>query len=334
MNDGILISFIVPVYNVEPYINQCITSIAQQITDGIEIILIDDGSNDRSGEICDELAEIFTNITVIHQKNAGHSAARNFGLTCAKGRYVTFVDSDDFIEEHCISKIINWIDNNDEDLCLMNTFKFFNDGSLQILDVFPDRCKIKDVAADKAISAIAATEKFPGSACGKLFKREFIINNDIKFPIDLLHGEDLTFMIKCYAYASSIDYLDINYYFYRQGRRGSITSCVDKTQTYIDLSKFVVNTVQLSEFFPEKIDSIRSFAAYEYLIVLSTYCQLKGELKKNAKEFFLEYKWILKYGTSKKIRILRSIVDIWGFKITSSLMRTWMNIRKICRWLI
>ena len=94
-----LISVIVPVYNVEKYLNRCVESIMNQTYKNLQIILIDDGSNDRSGKICDEYAEKDKRIEVIHKENAGVSAARNKGLDKAKGEWITFVDADDWIEK-------------------------------------------------------------------------------------------------------------------------------------------------------------------------------------------------------------------------------------------
>lgn len=321
------ISFIIPVYNVKDYITQCVESIASQASEEVEIILVDDGSTDCSGAMCDAFAEKYPIVCVFHQKNAGHSAARNFGLNKATGKYVVFVDSDDFIGANSVCKIINWIDNNDEDLCFMNFYKYFPDGKTQLVDRYPDSSIIKGNLADKALEIIARGEKFPGSACGKLFKRERLVRNNIVFPLDLRHGEDLTFMINCYANFDSFDYLNIDYYYYRQERKDSITASVDKTQICANLSTFVINTIKYSEGFPDKKDSLLNFAAYEYLIVLSAYCLLKNDAKNKTKTFLNEYKWVLKHGTSKKIRILRLITKVLGLKLTSILMRTWMNIR-------
>ena len=94
-----LISIIVPIYNVEQYLNQCLQSVCSQSYDNLEIILVDDGSSDRSPELCDEWAEKDSRIHVIHKQNGGLSDARNTGISCAKGEYIAFVDSDDWIEK-------------------------------------------------------------------------------------------------------------------------------------------------------------------------------------------------------------------------------------------
>lgn len=92
-----LVSIIVPVYNVEPYIETCIQSLIRQTMGNIEVILVDDGSTDRSGELCDQYAEADERIRVIHKQNGGLSSARNAGISAAKGEYLLFVDSDDYV---------------------------------------------------------------------------------------------------------------------------------------------------------------------------------------------------------------------------------------------
>lgn len=100
-----LISVIVPVYNVEPYLRRCVDSILRQTYRNLEILLVDDGSTDRSGTICDACAQQDTRVKVIHQKNQGQAAARNHGIDQAKGEYLSFVDSDDFIEERMLETL-------------------------------------------------------------------------------------------------------------------------------------------------------------------------------------------------------------------------------------
>ena len=105
-----LISFIIPVYNVEKYLAQCIESVLVQSHDNIEIILVDDGSTDKSGEICDNFSKTDNRVRVIHQENRGASAARNAGLGIAKGNYIAFIDSDDYVSPSMAEKLLDAID--------------------------------------------------------------------------------------------------------------------------------------------------------------------------------------------------------------------------------
>ncbi len=113
-----LISVVVPIYNVAEYLNECIDSILDQDYKTTEILLIDDGSTDHSGKICNEYARKHRNIRVIHQENAGLSAARNKGLSVAKGYYICFIDSDDYILPGYLSEMIKTIKKENADICV------------------------------------------------------------------------------------------------------------------------------------------------------------------------------------------------------------------------
>lgn len=111
-----LLSVIVPVYKVEPYLHRCVDSIRNQTYKNLQIILVDDGSPDNCGKICDEYAELDARIIVVHQKNRGLSGARNTGLRYAKGDYVAFVDSDDWIDSSMYETLVDMIEKNDLDM--------------------------------------------------------------------------------------------------------------------------------------------------------------------------------------------------------------------------
>ena len=112
-----LISVIVPVYNVERYLRQCLDSLINQTYNELEVIMVDDGSKDSSGKICDEYSEKYDNFKVVHKENAGLGMARNTGFEHIKGEYVTFVDSDDYLEPDCIATLYNELRNKDVDMC-------------------------------------------------------------------------------------------------------------------------------------------------------------------------------------------------------------------------
>ena len=119
MKKELLLSFIIPVYNVENYLRECVDSVLHAMTDMCELILVNDGSLDSSGDICTRYAENDRRVRVIQQKNGGLSAARNTGLSAASGRYVTFIDSDDKIYPESIVAILNWIVSSGADLCFL-----------------------------------------------------------------------------------------------------------------------------------------------------------------------------------------------------------------------
>ena len=105
--EGILITIVVPVYNVEKYIEACLYSIMKQTYKNIEVVIVDDGSTDKSGDICDDFSKIDSRAKVVHQSNIGLSGARNKGISIASGKYITFVDSDDLLYPTYIEKLCN-----------------------------------------------------------------------------------------------------------------------------------------------------------------------------------------------------------------------------------
>lgn len=325
------ISFIIPVYNVEKYLNECVDSILGQLTDDCEIILVDDGSTDSSGSICDRYADKDSRATVIHQKNSGHSAARNAGLKMAVGKYVSFIDSDDYIGQGCVKEILNWIKTTDAEICFMEGYKLFPDGTTESLGDEIDRSQISGRSQEEVFRHLATRPKYPGSACTKLFRREFLMENDLKFPIDLTHAEDLTLCLNCFLKAERFDALPCPFYYYRQNREGSMTSKISGS-SFHGLSEFV------SKFADSLTDKQRkphtkitgyamAFVAYEYSILLWEYSRLNTTEKNAAKEFLQDYKWVLSYGSSKKTKLIQKVVCILGVDLTAKLLDVYMRNR-------
>lgn len=181
-----MISVIVPVYNVEKYLEKCVESICNQTYQDLEIILIDDGATDNSGKICDELAKQDERIVVIHQKNAGQASARNAGLEIFKGDYLAFVDSDDTIEANMFEILLTIMEKPDCDIAICGhrivrkneiRNETFKESQEQVLDI------------DELWEEIFG--KLNNAVWNKLYKRELIGDN--RFPVDLIHGEDLIF---------------------------------------------------------------------------------------------------------------------------------------------
>lgn len=213
-----LISVIVPVYNVEQYLSICIDSIINQSYRNIEIIIIDDGSTDRCSLICDEYSKVDDRITVIHQKNQGLSAARNSGINIAKGRYIVFVDSDDYIDENAIDIMYTNMISNNADLVICNyravyendEFCYTNDISSNIWTKYDfwGNCYNVELTA------------FCVVAWNKLYKAE--IFKTLRYPVGKCH-EDEFVIDKIINNCENICILSKQLYFYRI-RKNSITS--------------------------------------------------------------------------------------------------------------
>lgn len=187
-----LISIIVPVYNVEKVLHNCIESILSQTFTDFELLLIDDGSPDNSGAICDKYADRDSRIKVIHKENAGVSTARNTGFFNATGKYIVCVDSDDYINDDYLQSFINIVDKYpDAEMvwCGFSTVRNYEKSIIQKVNYNNDEITESDIS-----EIMTLHEKWlDASPCNKLYLRENIVKNNLKMDINLSLGEDLLF---------------------------------------------------------------------------------------------------------------------------------------------
>lgn len=218
----ILVSVIIPVYNNEKYITRCINSVLSQTYRNIEVILIDDGSSDNSGLFCDEFSKKDNRIKVIHQKNQGVSVARNVGIVISKGKYIIFVDSDDYISPNLIEKCVESA-TDDTDIIMFDYIEDY--GSKQINKELNNLycCNYESI-----IDGIM-WDKIPSYPWNKFYKRE--LWSDIKYP-ENINFEDLAVMPKIFLKAKSICYIKEALYYYNCANSSSITSNVNSKNKY------------------------------------------------------------------------------------------------------
>ena len=211
-----MISVVVPVYNVEKYIKKCIDSILNQTYKEFELIIVDDGSSDSSGLICDEYSNIDEHIKVFHKKNGGLSDARNYGIIKSSGEYITFVDSDDFIAPQMIEMLYKKLSENNCDISICDPVHCFENDSAEF--ELANRTMILN--SEKAIEKLFYQKSFLTSAWGKLYKKELFAN--LKFPVGMLF-EDSAIMYKLFERANNICYFSAKLYGYLH-RESSITT--------------------------------------------------------------------------------------------------------------
>ena len=212
-----LVSIVVPVYNVESYIDKCIESLVNQSLKHIEIILVDDGSTDKSGHICDKYALSDNRIRVIHKINGGLSDARNEGIKVAKGKYISFVDSDDWISINMIESLYNLAESNDADIVQCDYIETYNEKETNetVDSNISTQCyngiqMLEYMHTDKYGKCIVVWNK--------LYKKELF--EEILFPKGKIHDDEFT-TYKLFNIAKRIVDTDSIMYYYRQ-REGSI----------------------------------------------------------------------------------------------------------------
>ena len=219
------ISVIIPVYNVEKFMRNCIDSCINQTYKNLEIILVDDGSTDNSGKICDEYKNKDERIKVIHQKNMGLAGARNSGLDIATGKYIMFLDSDDFYEPNSCEVLYKEIEEKNADYVIGNYIHTDYEGVKWENPIFnQENFKLSIDDYKKSFFVMNSTE------WNKIFKREFIEKYSLRFVLGAF-AEDAIFSTFCYVHTDNAYYINDIVYNYRQNKTNSTisTTC---TKTY------------------------------------------------------------------------------------------------------
>ena len=266
-------SFIVPVYKVENYIKRCIDSIICQTYADIEIILVDDGSPDECPKICDEYARKDHRIQVIHQKNGGLSDARNSGLKIAKGEYIIFVDSDDYVEKKACELFLALTDRK-YDILVGDAYV---EGGVSHVDHIKSNIVM---TGEQYLEEAFLHSSAPRAVWLNIYRREFLNENDLFFKYGILH-EDEEFTPRCFLKAKTVFCTGIYFYHYVI-RQGSIMRQLDKRKNAVD----IYNTCLELEDIYEKLDNFQlKSLLLDSLVVLYLKIYYEGHLCRYGNEY-------------------------------------------------
>ncbi|EID29604.1 glycosyltransferase, group 2 family protein [Streptococcus mitis SK575] len=214
-----LISIIVPVYNVEEYLKQCLDSILEQTFSDYEVILVNDGSTDNSGLICQEYAEKDSRIRYFEKENGGLSDARNYGIEQAQGEYLTFVDSDDFLDKMHLNVLYTALVSNNVDISIVNYANYQTSNATFYLHTFGEYYE-KNYSSEELLDNLAILERNDlsfSTIWGKLYKRS--VFSFLRFPKGVI-GEDVALIYKIYTQVDKIVYAHKDTYIYRENDSG------------------------------------------------------------------------------------------------------------------
>ena len=316
------VSFIVPVYKVEKYLEQCVNSVLNQTYQNIELILVDDGSPDNCPKMCDEYAFEDNRVKVVHKPNGGLSDARNAGLNVATGEYVIFMDSDDFwISNNHLEQLMDIVKtNSDCDFIGFNCSYYYSDTDsfVQWVPYFENIQQPSN--GNDAMCALVSSGTFPMSACMKIIKKEFLISNKLFFEKGIL-AEDIPWFINVLEKCKRCIFTNLYIYAYRQNVSGSITNSGGERSfnNLFTILKTEVEKINSREFNSTAKEALYSFLAYEYCILLSGVFKQPNN---NVKRVELnKYKWLLKYTTNPKVKKATIVNRFFGIKITELVLR-------------
>lgn len=277
MTDQPLISVVVPVYNVEAYVRKCLDSIINQTYENLQIIVVDDGSTDASGSICDEYLAIDSRVEVLHISNSGLSGARNRGMQEVHGDYVAFVDSDDFIGRDHISNLFHAIEAHPQaKLAITGRTRFFEDRT----EGLPAHSHPTTVHALSCIDALKigisplSNSEFGEYAWGKLYSKDLF--EYLRYPVGK-HYEDRYIYYRIVLNAGEVAYENANDYFYLRKRSDSITNLLsEKRFDCIEATRGMIPYIR--EHAPEAYDFVMMRYASELIdnFGLATKMGLKG----------------------------------------------------------
>lgn len=267
------ISIVVAVYNVEKYIDKCIKSIINQSFNNFELIIVDDGSTDKSGKICDIYAEKDSRIRVIHEKNQGLSMARNNGLYTAKGKYISFIDGDDFIHKDMYKVLYENIINEAADIALCNFEPVIEDDEDIVkarkskVFIYNNKAAVKEIVEKNRATMIVAW--------GKLYKRSLF--EDLAYPKGMYHEDEFVTYKLLYKASKVVETTEKLYYYLQ--RKESITGSKYSLKR-LDKLKALKEAIT---FFQSKMDKeLIDLAIYRYMLNLQiAYYRIYTEIDKN-----------------------------------------------------
>ncbi len=310
------LSVVIPVYNVEKYLIECIESVCMQSYRNLEIILVNDGSTDGSLKICEDFASKDSRIMVVSQENGGLSAARNTGIKHATGDYITFIDSDDYVDINMFSYMIEQMEKENADISVCNFEKFWGNSTEKKDLLYNDSESLTSI---DALGKLYTDEQvIYVTAWGKIYRRDFF--DDITYPVGRIN-EDVFTTYKTYAKAEKIIYLDMPFYKYRQ-REGSIIHTpfsiknLDSLDGQREMKDFVLNIEGFSNKFNVLGEYVEKVIYYYFKLD-----ELPNE-KVRKKELYNEAKQLIvsNYNTfsfKEKIKFIIFVCSPSIFKILS-----------------
>lgn len=310
-------SIVIPVYNVEQYLDECVMSVIAQTWRDFEIILVDDGSPDRSGAMCDRWAEKDERIKVVHQENGGLSAARNTGICHASGEYVMFLDSDDWwADEHVLNAIARRLELTGADVLSFNYRKSF-DGNPEPL-YFPESLPSSEEA--ETLAQMQRWDRWVTGACNKVIRRAILTEQEIMFRTGIT-AEDIDWTLRLALSCERFAFANVCVFVYRQ--HASSISHSPSPKKIECLCSNVQECIRiLNGADPEKAELMKPFVAYQYGTLLHNVANMPvSDRSRKLMADVKEMKWLLDCSDNGKVRLLRVCSRFAGLSGTMLMLR-------------
>lgn len=318
----IKLSIIMPVYNVENYIEESINSILQQSYNNWELIIVNDGSVDKTGIICDKYSSNDNRIKVIHKDNTGISDSRNIAIKEATGKYIFFIDGDDYLEKNCLDEFIKCI-NEEIDIYICSFKRIWNNGKSFIFNRYNNINCNYTLTGQDMLKKMYEKNIYECSVWANIYLREFLVSNNIFFNCNLKRDEDEEWLLKVLLLAKKSKLLDIQIYNTRAGRQNSISSNYkwERNIFKIQISDEILKYCEEIEINDDKLyERICMGMVSFYLNAIAMAYKFNREEKEQILSCAKQYKYILDKAVSKKQKIGSIVVKLFGFNLSSRIL--------------
>lgn len=311
-----LISLIIPVYNAEKYLEETLNSVIGQHFADYEVILVDDGSTDKSGSLCEQFAAVHQNISVLHKKNGGQSSARNLGIRAAKGEFLAFLDSDDMLcDKDSFASLSKRMVGN-TDIILFRYYKYYSPGSISDCGISMsglDGCDKTDV-----LHELVKRDAFFCSCWSKCVRRSLVIDNNLFFDENLT-CEDMDWYFSVVEKAKNIVVIDKPFVYYRQ-RPNSVTASFKPES----IDGFIYTVEKWEKIFqriddPRLKETLLSALAKLYCNLLISFSRHQKELQ-NQRQRIFNLRHLLKYNLNPRTKKIQLCESVLGIRLTCSLI--------------
>ncbi len=308
------LSIIIPIYNVENYLEKCVSSLVNQNLIDTEIILVDDGSTDNSGKIADELAKKYEIVNCYHKKNGGLSDARNFGINKAQGEYLIFIDSDDYVDNN-FTQVYQHLDK-DMDLVLFGVSVEFANKVKVVKYKRNEEILDKQSIVNKCLEI--CTKK--NSACMKAIKRKVVVENNLYFQNG--YTEDFNWFGRIIGYINTAIITDLVYYHYVAEREGSIMNTFKKSKFYdvINHAKSILLETEKLNLSKKEIKRIKQYVGFNILSNFRNIKHLIDEEQDEIVKLLKENYDLIKHQKPIIMKVFLFVAKIMGFKKTYKLI--------------
>lgn len=324
--DSLKISVIVSVYNIEDYLPQALDSLAAQTYQNMEVIMVDDGSADRSGDICRSYAKQYDYFQTVEKTNGGLSSARNSGLRNSTGEYVLFLDGDDLLHPDFVKSFVDILNNGTDYDCILGRMSYFTDDISKAKPdsfLFHEKICIYETGR-QAFTALTSNGRWFMTGIRGLYRRQFLLDDDLWFLEGLKYSEDQEWTVRMLSSAGKTGINSFPGYYYRENRPGSLMNTLslkkvkDTVGIYSEWYMWCLNRPHDDAF----LNAVYLQIGKRYSsLICSSYDKIRKEEKRDFYRFIKKNRYLLKCTDDRRVKFINILSRLLGFRLLLALLK-------------